>query len=80
MERVRIFRPSGRRARRPPRGSVSCEGLVVFGIGLLDLLDDLAEVVALRCLQRRELLLSEQVPEPQLLADRQQVPVVQEGS
>jgi hypothetical protein len=52
----------------------------VFGIGLLDLLDDLAEVVALRCLQRRELLLSEQVPEPQLLADRQQVPVVQEGS
>src|SRR5215510_210727 len=45
---------------------------------LLDLLQDLTEVVALRRLQRWELLVRRQVLQPQLLADRQHVPVILE--
>src|SRR5215475_3420640 len=58
-------------------------GMALFahmtGRCLLDLLQDLAEVVALGSLQRRELLERLQVLQPQLLPDRQDVPVVLEG-
>src|SRR5215471_4307089 len=49
------------------------------GVGLLDLFQDLAEVVALRSLQRRELFVRHQMLLPQLLTDREHVPVVLEG-
>ena len=51
----------------------------VTASALLDLLQDLTEVVALWCLQRRELLVGQQVLLPQLLTDRQHVPVILEG-
>ena len=47
---------------------------------LFDLSHDAAEIVGLRRLERRELLERRQMREPQLLTDRQEVPVVQEGS
>ena len=51
----------------------------VTGIGLLNLLQDSAEVVGLRSLQRGELLVRQQMLLPQPLADRQHIPVVLEG-
>jgi len=43
------------------------------------LLQDLAEIVAFGRLQRRELFVRRQMPQPQLLADGQHIPIVQEG-
>src|SRR5215471_9295571 len=51
----------------------------VTHVGFLDLLQDAAQIVGLGRLQRRELLVRQQVLQPQLLTDRQHVPVVQEG-
>jgi len=41
----------------------------VTGVGLLDLIQNLTEVVVFRSLQRRELFVRLQVLQPQLLAD-----------
>src|SRR6266508_6913464 len=46
---------------------------------LLELCDDLIQVVARRILKRGELLVGLELPEPQRLADGQQVPVVDVG-
>jgi hypothetical protein len=60
----------------------SCFSLLVAcgAVGFLHLLQDLAEVIGLRCLQRRELFIGRQMLRPRLLTDRQQVPVLQESS
>src|ERR1700745_70828 len=81
------LRSSGRSVFGPP--AVSCHASPThFGIrtlvaavgrmGLLDLPKDASEIVAFRRLQRRELLVGGQVLQPQLLADRQHVPVILE--
>src|SRR5262245_20176707 len=53
--------------------------LVARGAMRLDLLHHLTEVVGRWSLQRRELLVRQQMLEPQLLTDGQHVPVVLEG-
>src|SRR5262245_28340646 len=52
--------------------------LVARVAGLLHLFEDAGQVVGLRRLERRELLVRHQVSHPQLLADGQHVPVVLE--
>jgi len=47
-------------------------------MGALNLLQDLTEVVALGGLERWELLVGLQMPQPQLLTDRQKVEIVLE--
>src|SRR5436853_274403 len=47
--------------------------------GLLDLFDDLREVVARRSLKRGVLGVGLQMPQPELLPDRQQIPIIEEG-
>src|SRR5262245_2945883 len=69
----------GARNRHARRNDARLTQLIARSLGVPDLLQDLTEVVALRRLQRRELLVRLQVLKPQLLSDRQHVPVVQEG-
>src|SRR5215471_17701820 len=72
---LRCGRPVGRPLERARQAVLIARGA---GGRLLDLLHDAAEVVALRRLQRRELLERLQVFQPQLLANGQEVPVVLE--
>ena len=48
-------------------------------VGFLDFLYDATEVVSFWSLQRRVFFIRQQVSEPELLSDRQHVPVVDEG-
>src|SRR5208283_4691170 len=50
-----------------------------ISVGFLNLLQYPREVIGLRSLQGRELFIREQVPQPQLLTNRQHVPVVDES-
>src|SRR5215831_18071247 len=80
--------PIKRRAPRWPlrrenqRGAKRTNQLIAWVLRdrLFDFLHNAAEVVALRRLERWELFECLQVLEPQLLTDRQHVPVVLEGS
>src|SRR5262249_50105904 len=73
-------RPRGPLRREEQRGAKTTSALVtrVLHGRLFDFLHNTAEVVAFRRLKRRVLLERLQVLEPQLLADRQHVPVIEE--
>src|SRR6185312_1669200 len=66
----------GRPLGRPP---CSCQRSVRLAFRVLDLLHHLFEVVARRVLHRRELLVGLKLLQPQRLADRQHVPIVDVG-
>src|SRR5277367_4354153 len=51
-----------------------------MGVGFLDLIYNPRKVIGFGSLQRRILFVRQQVPQPQLLADGQHVPVVLERS